>query len=89
MNANEFPTLGQAVAAMCMDNGIRFTVESVDSSISVICYLFLPDEITRAEAELKTLSLESLETLCCGCEDDWPPVHDNTLKVVNALFNTI
>ena len=95
MNRHEFPTLARAAEEMALDNGFSLSEAEQDLAINTICYEFLPDQLIRAEAELRQLlragdDLDSpFCTLLCGCEDDWPPVHDNTLRVVEALFNAL
>lgn len=95
MNAVDFPTLALAYEEMCLDQGVSFGDIHPDLAISTICYEFLPDQLIRAEAELKHLLLQGYDldspfcALLCGDEDDWPSVHDNTLKVVRALFEQI
>lgn len=89
MTANEFPTLARAACLMAGGWRRTLTVDDQNLVISAVCFLFLPDQLTRAEAELRALTTGHLTVLTTGCEDDWPAVHDNTLRVLHALFDTL
>lgn len=95
MNAVDFPTLARAADEMAMDNGVCLSSEEIDFSLSTIAFDFSPEQLQRAEAELAALLAQGEDlddpfcTLLCGCEDDWPPVEDNTLRVVEALFDAL
>lgn len=95
MNAIDFPVLAKAYEEMCLDQGMPSRDITPDLALRTIAFLFRPEELQNAEAELASLLAkgEDLDdpfcTLLCGDEDDWPPVHDTTLRVVNALFEEI
>lgn len=95
MNRIDFPTLARAAEVLALDQGFSLSPAQLDFRISTICYEFLPDQLIRAEAELRELLKQGegvdspFCTLLCGCVDDWPPVHDNTLRVIDALFNVL
>lgn len=95
MNAIDFPTLARAYEEMCLDQGMSSQDIDPDLTLSTVAFLFRPEELQAAEAELATLLLEGDDldspfcTLLCGCEDDWPPVQANTQRVVNALFEEV
>lgn len=89
MNAIDFPVLARAYEEMCLDNGVSGFDIHPDLALSTIAFLFRPEELQAAEAELKQLPRELFYTLLCGDEDDWPLVQANTTRVIDALFDAI
>lgn len=91
MNLSFYPTLMKAFNLMLADNVASSNlIKKISMKMSTIN--IEPTAIfVRAEADLLNLTMDELEMLCCGAQDDpaCPFVTDDVSFVLEALFEFI